>query len=140
MRVVVIAGPNGAGKSTFAYAARLRRWLYRDVADEWRVYDSSGWPPVLMARSPGWRGVRESRARRYISSEITTTRTGTMATENPPRFPEGEPSHESILAALARARKRAMARAAAVRRGEPVEAAERSDGGDRTRTPPRIPG
>ena len=114
--------------------------LYRDIADEWRVYDNSEWPPLLMARSPGWRGVRESRADRYAANATTTLRRSTMATENPPRFPEGEPSHESILAALARARKRAMARAAAVPRDEPFEALEGSDGGDRKRTAQRIPG
>ena len=103
--------------------------LYRDVADDWCVYDNSGRTPVLMARSPGWRGVRESRAGRYAASETTTSRRSTMATETPYRFPEGEPSHESILAALVRARERAMARVAATRRGEPVEAAEGS--GDR---------
>ena len=114
--------------------------LYRDIADEWCVYDNSGRTPVLMARSRGWRGVRETRADRYAASETTTLRRSTMATETPHRFPEGEPSHESILAALVRARKRAMARAAAVRRGEPVEAAAGSDGGGPTRTAPQTTG
>lgn len=114
--------------------------LYRDVADEWCVYDNSGRTPVLVARSPGWRGVRESRADRYAASEPTTLRRRVMATEKPRRFPEGEPSHESVLAALVRARKRAMARVAATRRDEQVEAAEGSDGGGRTRTALRTPG
>ena len=35
-------------------------------------------------------------------------------TSGPRRFPDGEPSHESIMAALIRARADAMARAAAV--------------------------
>ena len=103
--------------------------LYRDVADEWCVYDNSGRTPVLIARSPGWRGVREKRAGPYTASETTTSGSSAMAKEEPYRFPEDEPSHRSILAALIRARKRAMARVAAVRRGKPVEAAEGS--GDR---------
>ena len=39
-------------------------------------------------------------------------------TGQPGRFPEGEPSVKSVTAALARAQKVAMARAAAVRDGE----------------------
>lgn len=105
--------------------------LYSDVADEWLLYDNSGPESIIVAQSPGWRGVREGRASGYADSEITATRRSILATETPPRFPEGEPSPKSILAALAGARKRAMARAAATRRGEPVEAAE----GSRDRRP-----
>ena len=137
MRVVVIAGPNGAGKSTFAAVVRRRferSWrnfveLYRDVADEWQLYDNSGPESILVAQSPGWRAVREGHASGYADSETTASRRRIMATETPPRFPEGEPSPKSVLAALVRARKRAMARVAATRRGEPVEAAEGSGGG-----------
>lgn len=103
--------------------------LYRDVADEWQLYDNSGSESILVAQSPGWRAVREGRASGYADSETTASRRSVMAAETPPRFPEGEPSPKSVLAALARARLRAMARAAAVRRGEPVEAAEGSGGG-----------
>lgn len=92
--------------------------LYRGVADEWRVYDNSGRIPVLMARSPDWRGVREGRVSEYAESEMTASRRRIMPTETPYRFPEGEPSDESILAALIRARKRAMARGAAVQRAK----------------------
>ena len=62
---------------------RSRRRGPRDVADEWFVYDNSGRTPVLMARSPGWRGVRESRAGRYAASETTTSRRSTIAMETP---------------------------------------------------------
>lgn len=103
--------------------------LYRDVADEWQLYDNSGPVSLLVEQSPGWRGVREGHIGRYADSETTTSRRRVMATETPRRFPEGEPSPKSVLAALARARKRAMARAAAVRRGERVEKAKGS--GDR---------
>jgi hypothetical protein len=57
--------------------ALVRRWferswsnllvLHRDVADQWRVYDNST-PRILMARSPGWRGVRERRVSGYAES------------------------------------------------------------------------
>ena len=76
------------------------RTLYRDLADEWQVYDNSGRAPVLVAESEGWPHVREKR---------------TPMTETPARFPEGEPSTERVLAALLRARDRALARAAAAR-------------------------
>ena len=121
--------PEAVVRRRFARSWRNFVELYRDVADEWCVYENSGRTPVLMARSPGWRGVRESRADRYAASETTTLRRRVMATETPYRFPKGEPSHESILAALVRARKRAMDRAAATRKGDPVEAAQGS--GDR---------
>ena len=82
------------------------RRLYRELADEWQVYDNSGPAPILVAESAGWPPVRETRI---------------PLTEHP-RFPEGEPSTERVLAALIRARDRALARAAAVR------ARERADG------------
>ena len=33
--------------------------LYREIADDWRVYDNSGEAPVLIAQSRGWQEVRE---------------------------------------------------------------------------------
>ena len=121
--------PEAVVRRRFARSWRNFLELYRDVADEWQLYDNSGSESILVAQSPGWRAVREGRASGYADSETTASRRSVMAAETPPRFPEGEPSPKSVLAALARARKRAMARAAAVRRGEPVEAAEGSGGG-----------
>ena len=100
---------------------------YRQVADEWRVYDNSGEAPVLMAESEDWPGVREPRPSWVPSNDRhpePTRKTGdrehryahterTLMTEKPGRIPEGEPSNESVLAALTRARDRALARAAA---------------------------
>ena len=93
--------------------------LYRDIADEWQVYDNSGGVPVLLAESEGWQGIREPRP---THSQYTPAG-GELMTEPLGRIPEGEPSTKNVLAALVRARKRALARAAAVRRGEPVEGA-----------------
>ena len=108
------------------------RNLYREVANEWLVYDSSVRPPLLIEQSPGWQGVREPRAagrsteRGDLYSPRTTadrarayesTRRSRM-TGQPGRFPEGEPSVKSVTAALARAEEVAMARAAALRDGE----------------------
>ncbi len=81
------------------------RRFYREMADNWQVYDNSGPAPILVAQSDGWPLVREKRIR---------------MTEHP-RFPEGEPSTESVLAALIRARDQALARAAAVRERERAE-------------------
>ena len=50
-------------------------------------------------------------------------------TGQPGRFPEGEPSVESVTAALARAQEVAMARAAAVRDGEAGDESARGRGG-----------
>ncbi len=108
------------------------RELYRKVADEWLVYDSSVGPPLLIDQSPGWQGVREPRAagrtteHEYPDSPRTTTDRGlayastrrSRMTGQPGRFPEGEPSVKSVTAALARAQEVAMARAAAVRNAE----------------------
>ena len=46
-RIVIIAGPNGAGKSTFAM--RNFETLYRNLVDEWLLYDNSGDEPILVA-------------------------------------------------------------------------------------------
>ena len=124
------------------------RELYREVADEWLVYDSSVCPPVLMEESPGWRGVRERRAagesmaRGDLYSTPTTANRGreyestgrSLMTGRPGRFPEGEPSVESVTAALARAHEVAMARAAAVRGAM----AAQESGNDTSKTAPHI--
>ena len=110
----------------------VRSWanfltLYQDVADEWQVYDNSVCPPFLLQESRGWQGVRETRP---VERSLTRgdpdapRRTADRGQEylrmwrshmtgQPGRFPEGEPSVKSVLAALARAQERAMARAAA---------------------------
>ena len=106
--------------------------LYREVADEWQVYDSSVRPPLLIEQSRDWQSVREPRpagrsmARGDLDSRPTTTYRGreyestrrSHMTGQPGRIPDGEPSVKSVLAALARAQEVAMARAAAVRDAE----------------------
>lgn len=115
----------------------VRSWtnfldLYRGIADEWLVYDNSVRPSVLLQESPGWQGVREPRldgrsmARGDRDSPRNTADRGpkylpmwrVQMTGQPGRFPDGEPSVKSVLAALARAQEVAMARAAAVRDAE----------------------
>ena len=155
MRIIVIAGPNGAGKSSVERVAQRveegghdipeavvrrrfgRSWtnfreLYREVANEWLVYDSSVRPPLLIEQSPGWQGVREPRVagrsteRGDLDSPRTTADRGRTyestrrphMTGQPGRFPEGEPSVKSVTAALARAQEVALARAAGGRDGE----------------------
>ena len=123
--------PEAVVRRRFGRSWKNFRELYREVADEWLVYDSSVRPPLLTAQSPGWQGVREPRAagrlmeHRDLDSPRTTadrgpayesTRRLHMAGQ-PGRFPEGEPSVKSVTAALARALEVAMARAAAVRDG-----------------------
>jgi len=99
--------------------------LYREVADEWQLYDNSGGAPVLLAESEGWRGVRETHPghRRYQPAG------GPLVPEPTGRIPEGEPSVKNVLAALVRARKTALARAEAVRRKQVVDGAT-SEGGE----------
>ena len=111
----------------------VRSWanfldLYRDVADEWQVYDNSVRPPILLQESRGWHGVREphpagrSMARGDRRTPQKTADRGQHylpigrlhMTGQPGRFPEGEPSVKSVLAALVRAQERATARALAV--------------------------
>ena len=105
--------------------------LYRDLADEWKLYDNSGSEPALIAESAGWRGGREPRPRAVLDDTVaellpaTADHDGQDAqrrripmTSSPRRFPDDEPSHENIMAALIRARADAMARAAAVAAAE----------------------
>lgn len=95
------------------------RELYRNVADEWQVYDNSGGAPVFVVESEGWQGVREARPVR----DRYTPDGGEPTAEPLRRFPEGEPSVKNVLAALVRARNTAIARAEAVRRREAVDGA-----------------
>ena len=112
--------------------------LYREVADEWQLYDSSTRPPHLVEESPGWRGVREPRNAQYpVARAHPDSPSGAVdrgyqrpsdwrshMTGQPGRFPEGEPSVKSVLAALARAQDVALARAKAVRDAEARAAAD----------------
>lgn len=106
--------------------------LYRPVADEWQVYDTSGRPPILIDQSeradilpmppPEWR-VREvptaagappaSDLRDHFARRSAMTKKAARAAG---RFPEGEPSVENVMIALRRAQEVALARAEAVRK------------------------
>jgi len=97
--------------------------LYREIADDWRVYDNSRGVPVLIAQSRGWQEVREPRLNRryrHLDHQIPGEARRDMAKKQLSRFPDGEPSVKNVLAALKRAREDAMARQEAVKRGEPV--------------------
>ena len=78
--------------------------LYRPIADEWLVYDTSTRAPTLVA----------STGRDAVTKD---------ATQAPDRFPEGEPSIKNVTRALMQARDDALARAEAVRRRQ-AEAAQ----------------
>ncbi len=107
--------PEAVVRRRFGRSRGNFRRIYQEIADDWQVYDNSGQAPILVAQSDGRPLVREKRI---------------PMTEHP-RFPEGEPSTESVLAALIRARDHALARAAAVREREraegPVDEAESAD-------------
>ena len=97
--------------------------LYREIADDRRVYDNSGEAPVLLAQSRGWQEVREphlNRKYRSLDHQIRDEGRTDMAKQQLSRFPEGEPSVKNVLAALKLAREDAMARQEAVKRGKPV--------------------
>ncbi|WP_420447683.1 AAA family ATPase [Candidatus Palauibacter sp.] len=108
--------------------------LYRPVADEWQVYDTSNRHPTLIAQSdradmlpippPGWR-VREVPTAAVVDAppglehRDHLTRRNAMREEAPSapdRFPEGEPSVENVMIALRKAQEVALARAEAVQR------------------------
>ena len=144
----VAAGEDFAVETTLsgkAYARRIRTWhiarrrferswgnfreIYRDIADQWQVYDNSARPPILLDESEGWCEVREPHSRPPATAvmserdnQYVTTRRMQMA--DSPRFPEGEPSVKSVLAALKRAQQVALARAAAVKAGSSTSEAK----------------
>lgn len=115
--------------------------LYRPIADEWLVYDTSSRSPTLVAASeqadilpllPDGSRMREVPVARDASAQETSARQGDSkgrdpvtkdATQAPDRFPEGEPSIKNVTMALMQARDDALARAEAVRRRE-AEAAQ----------------
>ncbi len=121
--------PEDVIRRRFERSWRNFRELYREVADEWLVYDSSVRPPLLIEQSVGWPGAHEPRAaaRSTERGDLDPSRTTSdrarayestgrsHMTGQPGRFPEGEPSVKSVTAALARAQEVALARAAAVR-------------------------
>jgi len=93
--------------------------------DEWRVYDNSGEVPVLLEESEEWNAVREP-GTKWRNPDAG----GQQVTERPWRFPEGEPSNKSILAALVLARKDAMRRVAEYEAREAAKEAAEAGGGD----------
>ena len=115
--------------------------LYRPIADEWHVYDTSSRPPSLVATSERT-GILPSPPRRWRLREAPAASGGAAragsgrrddstwsesvtkdATQAPDRFPAGEPSIKNVTIALERAQGVALARAEAVRRRE-AEAAQ----------------
>ena len=115
--------PEDVARRRFERSWTNFRDLYREIADDWQVYDNSGRAPVLLEQSERWQEVREPRAvRRYRDDDhkIPEDRRAVMAKQQFNRIPEGEPSVKSVLAALRLARKVAKARQEAVRKGEPV--------------------
>ena len=124
----------------FERSWRKFRDVYRRDVDEWRVYDNSGEVPVLPEESEEWNAVREPSTKWRPSGptqRITDSGRQEM-TERPWRFPEGEPSNESILAALVLARKDAMRRVAEWEAKEAAEAA--GDDGEARLTHPAAEG
>lgn len=119
----------------------VRSWrnfveLYRPIADEWLVYDTSSRSPTLVAAAEqadmlpllrdGWRmrevaGAPDAGAREALAQRDDSTGRDPVtkdATQAPDRFPDGEPSIKNVTIALMRARDVAVARAEAVRRRE----------------------
>ena len=120
--------PEPVIRRRFDRSWRNFRDLYRKVVDDWRVYDNSGEVPVLLEESKEWDAVREPGTKwRPSGPRKRVTDAGRQQmTEKPWRFPEGEPSNESILAALVLARKDAMRRVAEYE----AKAAAEAGGGD----------
>ncbi|WP_420636091.1 AAA family ATPase [Candidatus Palauibacter sp.] len=116
--------------------------LYRPVADEWQVYDTSGGFATLVAASesadilplpPLGRRIREvpaaphAGAREGLGRRDYSTGRDPMtkdATHAPDRFPDGEPSIKNVMIALRQARNDALARAEAVRQRQAEAARE----------------
>ena len=124
--------PEAVIRRRFERSWRNFRDLYRKVVDEWRVYDNSGEVPVLLEESEEWNAVREpgTKWRPSGPTQRTTDAGRQQMTERPWRFPEGEPSNKSILAALFLARKDAMRRVAEYEAQEAAKAAAEAGGGD----------
>ena len=124
--------PEPVIRRRFERSWRNFRDLYRRVVDDWRVYDNSGEVPVLLEESEGWNAVREPGTKWRPSGprQQTTDSRRQQMTQQPGRFPEGEPSARSIMAALVRARKTAMRRVAEYEAKEAAKAAAEAGGGD----------
>ena len=124
--------PAAVIRRRFERSWRNFRNLYRRVVDEWQVYDNSGEVPVLLEESEEWNAVREPSTKWQPSGPTQRTTDGgrQQMTERPWRFPEGQLSSESILAALVLARKDAMRRVAEYEAREAAKAAAEAGGGD----------
>lgn len=124
--------PEPVIRRRFERSLRNFRDLHRNVVDGWRVYDNSGEVPVLLEESEEWNAVREPGTKwRPLDPRQRTTDAGRQQmTKEPWRFPEGEPSNESILAALVLARKDAMRRVAEYEAKEAAKAAAEAESGD----------
>ena len=124
--------PEPVIRRRFERSWRNFRDLYRKVVDDWRVYDNSGEVPVLLEESEEWNAVREPGTKWRASGprQRTTDSGRQQMTEQPWRFPEGEPSNDSILAALVLARKDAMRKVAEYEAKEAAKAAAEAGGGN----------
>lgn len=124
--------PEAVARRRYRRSWRNFSEVYRDIVDHWRIYDTSGPVPTLVAASddppavreprPGW-GVganpaQEPHRARQTEDRLHATLQRKAVVSSPGRIPDGEPSDENVLAALVRARDRALARAATAGRGE----------------------
>ncbi|WP_419937911.1 AAA family ATPase [Candidatus Palauibacter sp.] len=128
--------PEPVARRRFERSWRNFLELYRPVANEWQVYDTSGRFATLVAASdsadilpfpPAAIRIREvptatrADAHEGLSRRDHATGRDSVtkdATHPPDRFPEGEPSIRNVTMALMQARDDALARAEAVRRRE----------------------
>lgn len=135
--------PEAVIRRRFERSWKNFRDLYRQLVDGRRVYDNSVEVPVLLEQSEEWDAVREpsTKWRQSGPTQPTTDPGRPQMTERPWRFPEGEPSHERILAALILARKDAMRRVAEYEAREAEKAEEEEDGeGEAESTQPAAEG
>ncbi len=123
--------PEHVIRRRFERSWRNFRDLYQKVVDDWRVYDNSGEVPVLLSESEEWNAVHEpgTEWRPSRPRQQSTDSRRLQMTQQPGRFPEGEPSAKSIMAALVRARKTAMRRVAEYEAKEAAKAAAEARGG-----------